>query len=66
MAGYAATRKLITEAVCRDFAGAADYVTIFEDLRKIHAAGVSWDITAWSSEQRWALCDRNWPDCESS
>ena len=55
LAGYAATRKQITEAVTRDFANAADYVTIFEDLRKIHTAGLSWDITAWSSEERYGL-----------
>ena len=53
VAGYAATRQQITEAVCRDFASASEYVTIFEDLRKIHTAGLGWSIAAWSSEQRY-------------
>ena len=52
VAGYGAARQQITEAVSRDFASASDYVTVFEDLRKIHTAGLSWDFASWAAEQR--------------
>ena len=53
--GYAPAREQIHQAVRRDFASAGEYTVIFEDLRKIYSAGLSWDFASWSSSQRCAL-----------
>ena len=54
--GYAPARQQIIEAVRHDFAGAGNYVAVFEDLRKIYAAGQNWDFSAWSAGQRCSPC----------
>ena len=54
--GYAPARQQVNEAVRHDFAGAGEYVAVFEDLRKIYTAGQNWDFAAWSAGQRCSPC----------
>ena len=53
--GYTPARDQINQAVTGDFAAAAEYVTAFEDLRKIYTGGQNWDFASWATQQRCVL-----------